>query len=89
METRSSSQVAVGNTGFLSICSRGLKTPIELQQELSVPLKMQCGTQGYTPAIAGNSGFLSSCDGELKGPLELLHANRASSRVEAGNLGLF
>ena len=75
VETRGSSLVAVGNTGLLLMCRRGLKAPMELQQELSVPL--------------WDSGSHSSHSGKLKVPLESLHVNLASSRVEAGNLGLF
>lgn len=50
------SQVAVGNSGFLLSCIRGLKTPLELRWELSVPLQLQCGTQGSTRGMAGNVG---------------------------------
>ena len=35
-------------TGLLSICSRGLRALIKVQQEFSVPLEMQHEIQGYT-----------------------------------------
>ena len=77
--TRGSSQVAVGNLGFLPSGNRGPGAPGELQQEQGFLLKLQRETWGPSPVEAeysqlllscgGNSGFLSSCSTGLRVPL--------------------
>ena len=61
----------MGNSGIISSHSRGLRAPLKLQRELSVPLKIQRGTQV----------FHSSHGRELRVPLELGYAQGSSQLV--------
>ena len=69
--------------GFFSSCIKGLRTPLKMQWELSVPLELQLGSQGSTRAVVGNLGFLSSLEG-YSGSLST--CGGASSQVVLGQL---
>ena len=69
--------------GFFSSCIKGLRAPLKMQWELSVPLELQLGSQGSTRAVVGNLGFLSSLEG-YSGSLST--CGGASSQVVLGQL---
>ena len=75
-ETRGSSLVVAGNSGFLESYHRGLRAPLELQQKISVPQNLQHRMQDSTGfhwirgmefwallELDWYSGFLATCGG--------------------------
>ena len=61
---------------------------LELQQEAWSSSRVTMVPQGTSHVSAVKEALLSSCEGHLMIALESLQENRASSPVEAGNLGL-
>lgn len=67
-----SSQISVGNLGFLWSCNG----------DLMIHFMSLHGNQGSSRVEVGNMMFLSSCEAVLAIPLELKQHSQASSKVE-------
>ena len=60
-ETRDSSRVAMGISGFLSSGNRGVRTPLELRWRTCVSSRVAARESDLLLSCSRNSEFLSSC----------------------------
>ena len=91
MVSRGSTRVAMGTSGILSICIRGVWSPFICEGNVGIlsshsrgigpHFKLRQGTQGSFRVVTVVSGILSSWDRNLTEPLRLPQGSQASFRV--------
>ena len=92
-----SSHIAAGESHLTLSCGEKLRVPLQLPQDLRVPIEFQQGSQASSCVEALNSTSLSCYKRVVRPPVELRrafrtflgvqHGNQTSLRVVRGNWG--